>query len=171
MKKTLNTKNNIIIVLCFTIICMSIGFIIISTNKETNEYSYNVVFSDVVKTNTLKGSNNPPISSAKIINMSEIVMNFTMYAPHDEVSYTAHIENKGNIPCEIVDIIESPNYNDQKFKNMIDPVTIKLSDIKGKIIPPEETLDLKIVAYYNSTNKEIIPKNFEYKIGLITRSR
>lgn len=172
MKKEVNTKNNIIIIiLCLTIIFMSIGYIIISTNKKTKEdYSYNVVFSDVIKKSIVKGNTSSPISSFKIINNSEIAMNFTMYYPKDEIVYIVYIKNKGNIPCEIIDIMESPNYNDIQYKNIIDPVTIKISQVKGKIIYPNESISLKIDVKYNQTNKEITQKSFNYKIGLITKS-
>lgn len=166
MSKILQTKNNIIIiVLCFTIICMSIGFIILSTNKTSEDYSYNVVFSNVVKTGSLKGSDKTPMSSIKILNNQEISMDFTLYYPRDEISYNIDVENKGNIPCEVVDIMESTNTND------ISPVTIKITNVKGKIIPPLEKIKLKVVVYYNTTDKSIVTKNFNYKIGLITRSR
>jgi len=166
MKKLLQTKNNvIIIVLCLTIICMSIGFIILSTNKPIEDYSYNVVFKDIVKTGSLKGSDITPISSVKLINNQEISMKYTLYHPNDEISYTAYIENKGDIPCEIVDIMESTSSKE------LDPVSIKITDVKGKIIPPKEKISIKIVVYYNSTNKPIVTKSFDYKIGLITRSR
>ena len=172
MKKIIQTKNNIIIIaLCFTIIFMSLGYIILFSRKDTEEYSYNVVFSQVTKSTTLKGSEKTPISSYKIINNNEILFKYTLYYPYDEIAYVVHIENKGTIPCEIVDIMESPDYSSAQLKNMISPVSIKLSNIKGKIIPPNEAIDLKVSVTYNPTSKEIITRNFDYKIGLITRSR
>ena len=96
-------------------------------------------------------------------------MKITMNAPHDELSYVATIENEGTIPIEIIDVLESPDYKLDSFKKLINPVSITLSDIKGKVIEPNETLDLKIVFYYNSGATG--SKTFDYKIGLITKSK
>ena len=173
MKKMINIRNSVIIILCITIIFMAIGFIVISvdyTKRNNEDFSYNVSFTDIKKSSSVKGSTTEPKGKVKISdNNGEIEMQITMNSPHDELSYTTTIENKGSVPIEILDVMESPDYNLNSFKNLISPVTITLSDIKGKIIPPHETINLKIVFYYNSGNKG--PKTFDYKIGLITRSR
>ena len=96
-------------------------------------------------------------------------MHITMNAPHDELSYIATIENKSTVPIEILDIMESPDYKLDSFKKLISPVTITLSDVENKVIEPKETLELKIIFYYNS--KDAGTKTFDYKIGLITRSK
>lgn len=173
MKKMINIRNSVIIILCITIICMAIGFIIISvdyTKNKNKDLKYNVVFNSIKKTSSVKGSNTEPIGKVSINDDStEIEMNITMNSYHDELSYTATIENEGTVPIEILDVMESPDYKLDSFKKLITPVTIKLSDIKGKVIKPNETLDLKIVFYYSSKDSGI--KNFDYKIGLITRSK
>ena len=173
MKKMINIRNSIIIILCITIICMAIGFIIISidyTKKLKKACSYDVLFTNIKKLSSVKGSNKEPTFKVNLNdNKEEIEMQITMNAPHDELSFITTIENKGTVPVEIIDIMESPDYNINTFKNIIDPVTITLSDIKGKTINPNETLNLKIVFYYNNGNKGT--KSFNYKIGLITRSK
>lgn len=173
MKKMINIRNSIIIILCITIICMAIGFIIISidyTKKLKKDCSYDVLFTNIKKLSSVKGSNKEPTFKVNLNdNKEEIEMQITMNAPHDELSFITTIENKGTVPVEIIDIMESPDYNINTFKNIIDPVTITLSDIKGKTINPNETLNLKIVFYYNNGNKGT--KSFNYKIGLITRSK
>lgn len=173
MKKMINIRNSVIIILCITIICMAIGFIVISVDytKKTNEdLTYDVTFTNTKKSSSIKGGTTEPKGKVKISdNEREVEMQITMNSPHDELSYLVTIENKGTVPVEILDIMESPDYNLNSLKDLISPVTITLSDIKGKIIPPHETLNLKIVFYYNSGNKG--PKTFDYKIGLITRSR
>jgi hypothetical protein len=152
---------------------MAIGFIVISidyTKRNNEDLSYNVSFTNIEKLSSVKGSTIEPKGKVKINdNSNEISMQITMNSPHDELSYTATIENQGSVPVEILDIMESPDYSIPTFKNLIDPVTVTLSDVKGKIIPPHETLKLKIVFYYNSGNAST--KTFDYKIGLITRSR
>lgn len=173
MKKLLNIRNSVIIILCITIICMAIGFIIISidyTKKSKKNLSYNVSFSSIKNLSSVKGSTIEPKGKVKIVdNKSEIEMEITMNAPHDELSYLATIENKSTVPIEIVDIMESPDYKLDSFKKLINPVTVTLSDIEGKVIEPKETVDLKIVFYYNSPSSGT--KTFDYKIGLITKSK
>jgi len=173
MKKMINIRNSVIIILCITIICMAIGFIVISidyTKNKKKELSYNVVFNNIKKLSSVKGSNEEPKGIVKINdNSAEIEMNITMNAPHDELSYIATIENDGTVPIEILDIMESPDYKLNSFKKLINPVTITLSDIKGKVIKPGETLELKIVFYYNTGGSGV--KTFDYKIGLITKSK
>ena len=171
MKKLLNIRNSVIIILCITIICMAIGFIVISVDytKKSNGLNYNVIFNNIKKTSSVKGSNTDPKGEVKIVDDSEIEMKITMNAPHDELSYIATIENESTVPIEIVDVIESPNYKLDSFKKLINPVTITLTDVKGKVIQPNETLDLKIVFYYNSGSTGT--KTFDYKIGLITKSK
>lgn len=173
MKKLINVRNNVIIILCITIICMAIGFIVISvdyTKKSKKNLSYKVVFTKIKKLSSVKGSNVEPKGTVNISeNQSEIEMKITMNSPHDELSYIATIENEGTVPIEIVNIIESPDYKLDSFKKLINPVTITLSDIEEKVIEPKELLDLKIVFYYNGTATG--SKTFDYKLGLITKTK
>ena len=173
MKKMLNIRNNVIIILCITIICMAIGFIVISvdyTKNKNKDLSYSVVFKNIKKLSSVKGSTTEPKGTVTINdNSQEIDMHITMNAPHDELSYIATIENKSTVPIEILDIMESPDYKLDSFKKLISPVTITLSDVENKVIEPKETLELKIIFYYNS--KDAGTKTFDYKIGLITRSK
>ena len=75
---------------------------------------------------------------------------------------------KKTVPAILIHL----DYKTDGFQNMIYPITITLSDVKGKIIPPGETLDLKVVVYYNKReNVNATPKSFSYKLGLITKSR
>ena len=173
MKKILDTKNNIIIVLCVTTILMTIGFIIIAINyknKVSKSNSYNIAFTKVTKSSSIKGGSKDPTADVKILeNSNEVNMKVTLNSIHDELSYTITITNKGTLPVEILDIMESPDYKLESFKNIINPITISLTDIKGKIIKPNDTIDIKVVFYYNPGNTNT-PKTFDYKIGLITRS-
>lgn len=176
MKNMIHIRNSVIIILCITVVCLGIGFIILSVElKKKNDevYSLNTKFTNITKTTSVKGSTKEPTSYAEITNSgTEMDMNFTMNSTHDEITYVATIENKGTLPCEIVNIMESPNYNLNEFQKLIFPVTISLSDVKGKIIPPGEKLDLKIVVYYNTNgNNTPTTKTFSYKLGLITKSR
>ena len=173
MKSMINIRNSVIIVLCITIICMALGFIVISvdyTKNKNKDLTYKVEFTKIKKKSSIKGSTIEPKGKVSISeNAAEIEMNITMNSQHDELSYIATIENEGTVPIEIVDIIESPDYKLDSFKKLISPVTITLSDVEGKIIKPNETLDLKIIFYYNGTSTG--PKTFDYKIGLITKTK
>ena len=69
MKKMINIRNSVIIILCITIICMSIGFIVISidyTKNKKQDLSYNVVFEKIKKLSSVKGSNIEPKGTVKI---------------------------------------------------------------------------------------------------------
>ena len=176
MKNMIHIRNSVIIILCITVVLLGVGFIILSVqlDKKNNEIStLDVVFNNVKKTSSVKGSDKEPTSKAEIISSgTELDMRFNLNSIHDEITYVAEVKNKGNLPCEIVDVMQSPDYKNSEFEKLISPVSINITDIKGKIIPPGETIDLKIVVYYNKReNVSNGPKNFSYRLGLITKSR
>ena len=175
MKKMINIRNGIIIILCVTIVFMGIGFIILSVELKTKKdevYTLNLAFTKVEKASSVKGSNIEPVSTAEIMSGGmELSMNFTLNAIHDEVTYIATVENKGTLAAEVVDLMQSPNFDDPVMKSVIYPVSVTVSDLVGKIIPPGEEKTVKIVVYYNPSNMQVTKKNFNYKLGLITKSR
>ncbi len=175
MNKLLRIRNSVIVILCITIIFLGVGFIALSVElkKEKDEVSsFDVSFVKIAKTSSVKGSNVAPDGTYEIINGGkELNMQFTMNSIHDELLYLVTIQNKGNLPAEIVDIIESPDYSLPVFKKMINPVSITLSNVKGKILPAGEEMDLKISVYYNPSTLEVAKKVIPYRIGLITKSR
>ena len=175
MKKVLKDRNTIIMILCVTIICMAIGFMVLSVkfkNEKDAPRQFDVSFLTIKNTSSVKGSLKDPTAVTTITNSGkEIDMHVVMYSIHDELSYVAKIKNNGTLKAEIVDIFTSPSYEKEPFSKSIFPVTIKMSDVKGKIIPPGEEMDLKIVFYYPSTTQPITPKEFDYKIALLTKSR
>ena len=174
MKKMINIRNNIIIVLCITIILMAIGFIAISVKLKSyrdKEESFNVVFYDVSKQNTVKGSSKDPASQIEIDSSGKILnMDFSLFAAHDELTYLVTIKNKGTLPAKIVKIHKNPDYDIEAYKKLISPVTITTSDIEGKTLLPGEELEYKIVIYYNPSVNNNITKNFSYNLALITES-
>ena len=175
MKSMIHIRNSVIIILCITVILLGIGFIVLSVelkNKSDEVPVLDTIFTNIKKTTSVKGSDKEPTSTAEIVSSGEeLEMKFNLNSVHDEITYVATIENKGNLACEIVDIMESPDYNNSEFQNLISPVSITLSDVKGKIIPPGEKLELKIVVYYNKKENVSGTKSFSYKLGLITKSR
>lgn len=173
MKKIINIRNSIIIILCVTIIIMTIGFIILSVklqNKNSEVNKFNVVFSSVKKDSSTKGGDIEPQGMVDVkANGKELDMNFTLNYFHDEISYIVKVKNEGTVSAIIVDLLESPNYKDVKFNSLIDPVTISYNDIVGRELKPQEELELKITIYYNPSTISG-SRNFNYKLGLITES-
>lgn len=174
MRDLLNIRNSIIIFLCLTIIFMGIGFMVLSVKLDqvsTEVHSFDVSFESIRKSSSVKGSDKEPFGSSEIaLSGKQIDMYFSLNATHDELVYLATIKNNGTIPAKIVGFIESPNYSMDDFHEMIDPVSITLSDIIGKTINPNEEIPLKITVYYNPSSKKVATKKFYYSIGLLTES-
>ena len=174
MKKMLSIRNNIIIVLCITIVLMAIGFIAISVKLKAyrdKEESFNVVFYDVSKKNTIKGSSTAPVGNVTIDSSGKILnMDFSMFAAHDELTYSVIVKNKGTLPAKIIKVHKNPDYSISTYKSLIYPVTITTSDIEGMTLLPDEELEYKITVYYNPSINKATPKNFSYNLALITES-
>ena len=174
MKKMINIRNNIIIVLCITIVLMAIGFIAISVKLKAykdKEESFNVVSSDISKKSTIKGSTKSPVGEVSIESSGKVLnMNFSLFAAHDELTYTATIKNKGTLPARIVSIHKNPDYNISTYKNLIYPVSITTTDIEGKTLLPGEAIEYSITIYYSPSISGNTPKNFNYNLALITES-
>ena len=175
MKKMIHIRNSVIIMLCVTIIFMGIGFIVLSIRLkgETEKTSsFDVSFSDVRKASSIRGADIEPYGDIDITNNGlELDMTFHLNSSNDELSYIATIRNDGTLPVEIVDIMESPNYELEDFKKSISPVTISISDIKGKIIPVGEDIELKVVVYYTPSSVPMAKKTIPLKLGLLVKSR
>lgn len=174
MKKLINIRNSVIIILCITIICMAFGFIVISMELKTEKDrvpSFQVVFSKIEKISSVKGSTIEPVGNADIDeNGSKLYLQFELNAVHDELIYLATIRNNGTIPAKIVDIMKSPDYEKETFSKMIQPVTIQLSDYQNKIIQPNEEMDLKIIVYYNASTGAGGKRGFQYDLGILAES-
>lgn len=176
MKKMLKLRNSIIVILCFTVICMAIGFSILSakleTYKETKPY-FNVIFSEVKEETAVKGGKVSPRCENSIIRSSkEVNMNCTLHTPHDELSYFVIIKNTGNLDATIVSIKESPNYSDTSINNPIYPVKITYTDVTGKILKPEEEITMKVYIKYPKPQNNIsnYQRDFKYSLSLIASS-
>jgi len=157
MKKTVNIRNLIIIMLCITIICMGIGFAYLSVileNKNKEKPIFDVSITRVIEETPIKGGLVAPVGIREIKNDKKTVnFNFIMYTPQDELAYTITIKNTGTLSAKIEDIITYPNYlEDEKQKATIYPITITHNDLDGKILEPEDELEIKLVASYNIGN-------------------
>lgn len=171
MVKMINIRNSIITILCVTIIFMAIGFIVLSVkldNKSKEIDSYNLVFKSVKMDSSTKGGNINPRGNIDIVaNGKELDMNFILNNANDEVSYIVKIKNEGTTKALIVDLLASPDYRNEKYKNEIDPVTITYNNIVGKKLKPSEEIDLNIIIHYNPSLKTGV-RSFNYKLGLIS---
>ena len=174
MKSISSIRNSLIIILCCTVVCMGIGFIVLSMQlkkEKEREESFRVVFSKVEKTSSVKGSNVSPDGKVKIVDHGlGLDMEFQLNAFYDELTYVATIHNEGSIAAEIVGLTESPNYSEERFQKLIFPAQITISDVQGKIVPPEGDTTLKITIFYSPAGDNATSKKIPYKIGLLVRS-
>ena len=170
MKKMINIRNSIIIVLCMTIILMAIGFIVLAVeyNKNAKKAIFDTSFVKVKEVSYVKGGKTSPVAKSSITNRGkEINLNMTLSTSYDQVTYTILIRNDGTLPSEIIDIKEQPDYNIQELSKKIEPITITHSDVIGKILQPGEEIELKVSASYNVSSINI-KKNVDYQLALIT---
>lgn len=172
MKKKINIKDIMIVILCFTIICLGIGFIVISVNLNSlkNEKSnYDLKFTDVTNISAVGGGNKKPVGDIKITKSGKLLdMNFTLYNPRDELDYNITIENRGTIKAKIIDIMESPEFAKGNMKNNLLPISITYSDVSDTILDPGDSTTLKLTVLYNYSTI-IGMKSFKYKIGLLSK--
>ena len=172
MKKMINNKNIIIIILCITLIFMGVGFTYLSLKlkeKSNEKSSFDISFTKVQNNNSVKGGNISPTGTTTLTNQGKTLnMELKMNAPYDELAYTLTIKNKGTIPAEIIDIVESTNYSELSKQNpTLYPVTITYNDIIGTILEPKESINLKVTAIYNKTTNSGT-KKISYKLNIIS---
>ena len=167
--KKINIKNLLIIVLGFSLLAVSIGFIFLSSKFEmvkNKGQEFEVKFSNVKQINSIKGGSKSPIGKIDIIDDGKILdFSFDLYNPKDEIDYEVTVKNVGNIDAEINKLLMSPDYEGD-FKKTIDPVSIIISDISGKVIEPGSETVVKFSVLYDasSTGKATKVKG---KIGII----
>lgn len=174
MKETINMRNWIIVILCITIVCMSVGFAFLSMQIEENnskQNTHDVSVLSVTPRTPVQGGTKIPTGETNITNSSQTInFKFNLFAPTDEVSYRITIKNKGTIPAEIISLIEYPDYfNDTAAAEKIFPVEIKHNNIIGKILAPGEETELNVAAIFNY---KAIPKTIQvpYQITILTKS-
>ena len=175
MLSKINIRNNIIVILCLTIIVLCIGFSFLSVKlkkEKDTEFAFQVYFENIEKSSSVKGSSTEPFGKAEIINQKlGIIYSFSLSAIHDEITYLATIKNNSDISCEIVDVVLSPDYINSDFKKQIAPVEITTSDLKGKIIPPKEELEYKVTVYYMPSSLPLSTKSFSFQANILAKSR
>lgn len=167
MKKSV--RSGAIVFLCITIILMTIGFVVlaISFDKQKNKANtFQVGFTNIKKLTSVKGGVNEPKAKLDIIESNKIIdMDFTLFSENDELVYEVSLKNTGTMSAKIVDIIMTPDYIDE-YSNSIEPVSLKVTSLKGKKINPDEELKFKIdIMYKPSAIKQ--EKNVKCKLALI----
>lgn len=153
MKKNINIRNLIIVVLCITIICMGIGFAYLSVvleNKDKEKHVLDVSITNIKEETPIKGGMASPKGSKELKNDKKTIdFNFTLFTPQDELAYTITVKNTGTLDAKIEDIITYPNYlEDENAKKTIYPITITHNDLSGKTLEPDEELEIKLVISY-----------------------
>lgn len=172
--KKISIRNLIIALLCFTVICLAIGFCIISVeldNFKNKVEKFEVVFTDIIEDSSIKGGTEEPTCVTSINDDGyTLSMDFTLNNPLDEISYLVTIKNTGTLKAKIVDIVSTPDYiNDKISSNYIKPISITKTDISGKILDPDEEATFKVLAVYNNSNIKGT-KKISYKLSLISSS-
>ena len=173
MKKLVSVRNGMIVVLCITIICLGIGFIILSMEldkeKKTDKV-YDVSFVEVSKISSVSGGSVEPVGNISIEDDGKLLnMDFTMNNARDELNYNITIQNNGTVDAEVLDLIESPEYYKGAFKTSLLPVSISFSDVSEKILEPGDFTDVKLNVVYNYSTVTGV-KKFNYKLGLLSKS-
>lgn len=174
MKSLVKTRNWIIIILCLTIICMGIGFAVLSMeleNQKNNHPRFSLEFTKAEQRSLVQGGLNTPNVNSSIINSGQTInIDFELYAPRDEIGYKVIIKNTGNVKAEIVNIIEKPDYiNDLSIAQTILPVKISHNNIIGKTLEPEEEVELNIVAIFDY-NALPMDMKIPYQLSILTKS-
>lgn len=154
MKKTINIRNLIIIILCITIICMGIGFAYLSVvleNKNNENHVLDVSITKITEETPIKGGMISPQGQRELKNDRKTIdFTFNLFAPRDELSYIITIKNTGTLDARIEDIITYPNYLENiEAASSIYPVTITHNSLKGKTLEPDEELQIKLVVSYS----------------------
>lgn len=178
-----NIKNIIIIVLCVTIISMAVGYIVLSVKLEgyrQEEDVFDVRFTSVRRLSSIKGGQREPSAKLEIEDSGKILdMGFQLFMEHDQIDYEVTIKNEGTVDASIVSLFSSPDYRSKDIIKDIDPITISISDISGKLLEPGEETTVKISAIYTSKAGEVVPvsevsnvkKELHGKVGIIAESK
>ena len=168
--KKINIKNLLIIILSFSLLAVSIGFIILSSKFEllkNKGQNFEVKFLKIKQINSIKGGNKSPIGKIDILDDGKILdFSFDLYNPKDEIDYEITIKNVGNIDAEINSLLMSPDYEGD-FKDIIDPISIIMSDVSSKVIEPGAETVVKFSILYNASSNKKASK-VKGKVGIIT---
>lgn len=175
MNNLVKTRNWIIIILCSTIVCMGIGFAIVTMQLEnvTNEHpTFAVEFTSAKERTPVQGGIKTPSATSSITNSNQTInIEFNLSSPRDEISYRITIKNTGNVKAEIIELIEKPDYlTSPAAATSILPVKISHNSISGKVLDPGEEVDLTIIAMYDY-NATSSPVTVPYQLSILAKSK
>lgn len=175
MKKNINIRNLIIVMLCITIILMGVGFAFLASKLDSEKNKVNnfdVSITKVEAQTAIKGGLIDPTATKELIDSGKTVkFNFTLNNPKDELAYEITIKNTGDIPAKIIKIISSPDYiKDGKISSLIEPVRITHTEINNKTLFPDEQIKVKLLVTYNMTN-EVKPMIIPYQLTVLATSK
>ena len=149
----INIRNLVIVFLCITVIIMAIGFSVLSIELNKDDPFFKVSFTQIEQTSSVKGGTIDPEAKYKINSSGQRVdFNFILNNPYDELMYKVVIKNEGNIPIEIKDIIETPEYN----------------DVTENVLAPEEETEINLVVQFAQGTPQ--KKSINFSLVLIASS-
>ena len=157
MKRLVKNKNILIIILCITIILLSIGYALIAIRlkeREATDKIYDVSITNIQEGTAIRGGEVLPTSKSDIINGNKTAdFTFNLQNPGDTLTYIITIKNNGNLKAKIDGLAESPDY-------------INNDDEASRIYPGEEINLTITVEFSNSgTAKEI---KTPYQVSILT---
>ena len=166
----INMRNLVIVFLCITVILMAIGYAIISMKLKEEDPFYEVSIIKVEKISSVNGGSINPIGKHKIKSSNQrIDFNFTLNNPYDELIYRITIKNTGNVPAEIKDIAEYPEYTkDEKLIKSLSPIEMSYNDVTETILEPDEETEINLVIQFDHGESRKV--EFNYSMVLITSS-
>ena len=172
MKKIITNKNLIIVVLCITIVLLSVGFTLIAIkleSREKNDKIYDVSIVRVEQGTAIKGGASLPSGENSIENNGKTAkFLFNLSNPKDTLTYIITIKNNGNLKAQIDGLAESPDYlKDTNEANSILPVIINHNDINGQTLKPGEEIKLTVTAEFMSSG-EPMPRAIPYQVSVLS---
>lgn len=172
MKRLVKNKNILIIILCITIILLSIGYALIAIRlkeREATDKIYDVSITNIQEGTAIRGGEVLPTSKSDIINGNKTAdFTFNLQNPGDTLTYIITIKNNGNLKAKIDGLAESPDYiNNDDEASRISPVIINHNDITNQELNPGEEINLTItVEFSNSGNAKEI--KIPYQVSILT---
>ncbi|MCI6107386.1 MAG: hypothetical protein PUE33_02875 [bacterium] len=172
MKKLVKNKNLIILILCFTIILLCIGFSLISIRLKEQDAEgkiYDVEIVNIQEGTAIKGGTVLPTGTYKIEDNGKTAnFTFNLTSPKDTLTYIITIKNNGNLKAKIDGLAESPDYlNDNNQANAILPVIINHNDITNQELNPREEIKLTITVEFSNSG-QTMNKTVPYAISILS---
>lgn len=172
MLKKINLQGLIIIILCFVIGCLAVGFALLSMKLKYCLLSTkvsDVVITKVVPGTSTRGSTLAPSFTSNITNSSKTVdLKFSLNAPGDSLIANITIKNRGTGAAKIDNIIEVPDYlNNTTYQAENYPILLSHNDITKKVLKRNEEIVLKVMVRYKD-NASALPVKIPYQLSILT---